>query len=118
MNIWLRDSLTALLRDAPTISADQFGGAAKIAGQLVALALVGQADVGSQEPSIRAGNLARAKTVMRRELTNCELTLQDVATKCGISLRYLHKLFGDDESSAQTYLRTQRLSRAMAVEYW
>lgn len=107
-----RDTLAALQREAFAIGEMQFVAAARSAGELLLLALGGAADVTSNMSSIRAGNLARAKRIIRLRLTDPELSLEGVAQECGISLRYLHDLFRDDGQTAAGYLRRSRLQLA------
>jgi AraC-like DNA-binding protein len=66
----------------------------------------------STESSIRAGNLSRAKRIIRRRLSDPDLTLSDIARECCLSLDYLHRLFRNDGRTMWEYLKSERLQRA------
>jgi len=106
------DTVAALQREAALISNAEFLGAARAAADLVLLGIAGVADLKSEDRSIRASNLARAKRVIRARLMDADLSLSDIATDCGISLRYLHDLFRDDGRTVREYLQEQRLQAA------
>ena len=106
------DTLAALQREASKMSTDEFRVATHAAGELVLLAVAGAADLMSGARSIRASNLARAKRVIRARLADTDLSLSDIASECGLSLRYLHDLFRDDGRTVREYLQGQRLLTA------
>lgn len=106
------DALTALEREAPSMSQEEFATAMRLTGELFLLALAGAGDLMSGASSIRAASLARLKRVIRARLSDPDLTLEDVAGECGVSLRYLHDLFRDDGRTASEFLRCERLQRA------
>jgi AraC-like DNA-binding protein len=54
----------------------------------------------------------RAKDYLGRRLHDPELTLDEVARACAISLRYLHVLFQGEGERPAEYLRRRRLERA------
>ncbi len=62
-----------------------------------------------QSSSVRSAHLLRCEQFIRRHLGDGALTPQQVADGCGISLRYLHKLFEAEGMTVSTYIRTQRL---------
>jgi AraC-like DNA-binding protein len=106
------DTLAALQREASKMSTDEFRVATHAAGELVLLAVAGAADLMSDTRSIRASNLARAKRVIRARLADTDLSLSDIASECGLSLRYLHDLFRDDGRTVREYLQGERLLSA------
>lgn len=88
--------------------------AAKLLGrqlvELLSLALDGQGDVKSGTSSaVRAAHLNRAKGFVRRNLMNGNLSPEKVALACGISKRYLHELFSDENGTVSQFIREQRL---------
>lgn len=114
-----RDGLGGLfvetVRRAHTIPDDPAAG--EILGrqliELLALALDRQADCATPPLSvIRAAHLLRAKKIIRRNLSNSELSPEMVATACGISKRYLHELFNESGSTVTQYIRACRLYAA------
>jgi AraC-like DNA-binding protein len=109
------DTVVALQREAASMSAAEFLGAARAAADLVLLAISGAAELTSQDRSIRASNLARAKRLMRARLGDPDLSLSDIARECGLSLRYLHDLFRDGGHTAREYLQGERLQAARAL---
>jgi AraC-like DNA-binding protein len=109
------DTLLALQREAASMSATEFLGAARAAADLVLLATSSAAELTSEARSIRVSNLARAKRVMRARLGDSDLSLSDIASECGLSLRYLHDLFRDDGHTAREYLQAERLQAARAL---
>jgi AraC-like DNA-binding protein len=45
-------------------------------------------------------------------MSNPDLSPDDVARECGLSLRYLHDLFQDDGRTVREYLQSERLHAA------
>lgn len=102
-----------------TLAADPAPGAeAEVLGrhliELLALALDRRAEVegGGDGSAVRAAHLARAEEVIARNLANPALSPGFVAEACGISLRYLHALFADRETTVAGAIRTARLRAA------
>ena len=106
------DTVASLCREAGRMSAREFLTACNLAGELVLLGLSGAADLTSAMRSIRTSNLARAKRVIRMRMADSDLTLGDIASECGVSLRYLHDLFRDDGRTVREYLQSVRLQTA------
>jgi len=106
------DSLIALERESCKMTAEHFLSAIRAISELAILAVASQTDLPCDSSSVRACNLANAKRVIRRRLTELTLTLLDVATECNLSLRYLHKLFHEDGRSMNEYLMSERLKYA------
>ncbi len=65
----------------------------------------------SNSSTIRAAHLQRAEQFIRDNLANANLNSQLVADSCGISLRYLQRLFAEDDHSIVGYIRDKRLTR-------
>jgi AraC-like DNA-binding protein len=103
------DTVASLCREAARMSSPEFLGACNLAGELVLLGLSGAEDLTSNARSIRASNLSRAKRVIRKRMSDPDLTLDDIARECGVSLRYLHDLFQDDSRTVREYLLDERL---------
>jgi AraC-like DNA-binding protein len=102
----------SLSRDATQMSATEFQAASTIICDLALFAVAGCRDVMTSNRSARAANLAKAKATIKKRLQEFDLTLEDVAAECGISLGYMHKLFRDDEQTAWGYLKRERLQLA------
>lgn len=80
--------------------------------ELLCLTIRGDERVlGSGTSSIRAAHLARAEQVIRDNLKTPDLSPQDVADACGISLRYLQQLFFETDQSINGFIRERRLAR-------
>ena len=45
-------------------------------------------------------------------MADSDLSLEDIASECGLSLRYLHDLFRDDGRTVREYLQGERLHAA------
>ena len=106
------DTVASLCRQAASMSREEFVGACNLAGELVLLGLSGAGDLTSNSRSIRASNLARAKRIIRGRMADPDLSPDDVARECGLSLRYLHDLFQDDGRTVREYLQGERLCAA------
>jgi AraC-like DNA-binding protein len=65
----------------------------------------------SASSTIRAAHLQRAEQFIRDNLANPNLNSQLVAESCGISLRYLQRLFAENDHSIVGYIRDKRLTR-------
>ncbi|MBZ8119273.1 helix-turn-helix domain-containing protein [Roseovarius sp. LXJ103] len=65
----------------------------------------------SNSSTIRAAHLQRAEQYIRDNLANPNLSSQLVAESCGISLRYLQRLFAETDNSIVGYIRDKRLTR-------
>lgn len=92
------------------------GAARQLAGQhlleVLCLALRGDERVmTSQSSVVQAAHLDRAQDFIRRNLKSPGLSPQDVAGACGISLRYLQRLFAASGESVSGHIRDCRLAR-------
>ena len=65
--------------------------------------------------SVRAAHLKRAEEVIRRNLSNPDLSPDLVADACGISKRYLHEIFADANGTVSQHIREQRLIAARCL---
>jgi AraC-like DNA-binding protein len=109
------ETIAALQRSATAMTDDQFTRASRNIGELAMLALDGCGDVYSSAQPLRSANIARAKRIIRAGLTDPDLTLTEIARKCGLSLRYLHDLFRDDGRTLSEYLQGERLKLAHSM---
>ena len=66
----------------------------------------------SSGPCAEPSRLADAKQYMRARLDDTELTLQQVASSLGISLRSLARLFADEGSTPSRWLWSERVDQA------
>lgn len=79
--------------------------------EMLALALDGQQEGPAGAGTVvRAAHLVRAKSYIRSHLQDPRLSPQSVATACGISKRYLHELFTDENGTVSQFIREQRLA--------
>ena len=62
--------------------------------------------------SVRAARLAAVKADIERHLTDGSLTAVTLAARHGISTRYLHKLFEDEEMTYSQFVLDRRLALA------
>jgi AraC-like DNA-binding protein len=65
----------------------------------------------SREGTVRRAHLERAEAFIATNLKDPSLSPARVAEGCGISLRYLQRLFGETGLSISDYIRDQRLAR-------
>jgi AraC-like DNA-binding protein len=61
---------------------------------------------------VRAARLAAVKADIEKHLTDASLTVATIAARHGISARYLHKLFEDEEMTYSQFLLDRRLALA------
>lgn len=106
------EMIVALERTAADMSASDLRGAVSCAGELFLLSLSDSAPLDSDISPVRAGNLARAKRIVRERCADPDLTLKDIAGACGLSLRYLHDLFTNEGCTFRNYLMKERLELA------
>lgn len=80
---------------------------------LLGLALESSADpAASEETAVRAAHLRRIEMFVRRNLGDAALGPATIAAACGVSLRYLHRLFQPTGRSVVEYVRELRLEGA------
>jgi AraC-like DNA-binding protein len=80
------------------------------------LALAIQADervLTSGQSSVRTAHLARIESFVRRHIDDPDLGPDEVAAGCGISVRYLHELLRDTNTTLGQWIRDTRLQAAM-----
>jgi len=65
-----------------------------------------------RDPGVRAARLTAIKADIGRHLTDSSLGVAALAARHGITPRYLHKLFEDDEKTNSQYVLDQRLALA------
>lgn len=79
---------------------------------ILALTLKGDARaLDSSETAVRRAHVARAEAFIRRNLKNPGLASADVAAHCGVSPRYLQRLFAENGQTVTGYIRDCRLAR-------
>ena len=106
-----------VMRSAAARMGEMAPAARKHAGSslvdLFCLAFVEDRDAGeSGSASVRQAHRTRARTFIRRHLAREELDPAAVAAGCGISLRYLHLIFSETETSVAATIREERLQLA------
>ncbi|MDZ3991063.1 helix-turn-helix domain-containing protein [Pseudomonas sp. Teo4] len=65
--------------------------------------------LGSEGSNLSTLHLSRVEHYVRQHLGDPDLTPQAIATACGLSLRYLHKLFASTPYTLGEWVRQQRL---------
>ena len=94
------DSLSS---DAPAVISSQLL-------DLLGLALAGAQGLGeSQETSVQAAHVRRVESYIRRRLGHADLSPVQVAQACGLSVRYLHRLFKSTGQTVTEHIRNLRL---------
>ena len=83
--------------------------------ELFALAVEGdQRAIASEDSGLRQVHLQRVEQYVRERIREPGLNPEQVAAACGISTRYLHKLFQGEEFSISQWIREIRLQGAVA----
>lgn len=82
--------------------------------ELLALALTeeGERDTESGESAVAAAHLRRIKAAIRRRLAEPDVTPALIAADCGLSVRYLHRLFAAAGTTMGRWTVEQRLTEA------
>jgi AraC-like DNA-binding protein len=111
--------LTSYLRAAgdepPPASAVLADAFVRHLADLIALGMAagtGSAELPATAPSVRAARFAAIKADIGQHLTDSPLTVSEIAGRHGITGRYLHKLFEDEETTFRTFVLHQRLDLA------
>lgn len=103
---------TSMAHQVEQIRADQ---AVAVLGrhliELLALSLDQNSDAGTGS-AVRAAHLQRAEAIISRNLANPDLSPGMVADACGISKRYLHEIFADQNCTVSQSIREKRLIAA------
>lgn len=79
---------------------------------LLALVMLDNVDAYSCESATRAAMLARIRKLINARLKDPELDLTGIASAVGISVRYVQSLFQSTGTTAQQFIREQRLRHA------
>ncbi len=105
-------SLSCAIQHADALD-DQVGAASGThLLDLLCLALQNdQRALASNDGPVRRAHLERAEAFINANLKDPALSPARVAEGCGISLRYLQRLFGDTGLTVSDYIRDQRLAR-------
>jgi AraC-like DNA-binding protein len=106
------ETIATLHYTAASMNSAELSAAAHSVAELALYALRDTADVASRLNIASLTNLARAKRIIRSRCTDPDLRLSDIARECGLSLRYLHKLFQNGGPTLWEYLNAERLRRA------
>lgn len=81
--------------------------------ELLALALVeGDRSFESSEGTVASAHLRRIKAAIRRRLHEADVTPARIAADCGLSVRYLHRLFATAGTTMGRWTTEQRLVEA------
>lgn len=105
-------SLHTTIRHLEMIDEVARGAAGTHLTELLCLAIMDDQRVLTSNLSmIRAAHLSRAENFIRENLKDPDLSPGKVAEGCGISLRYLQRLFHESDQSIQGYIRERRLNR-------
>jgi AraC-like DNA-binding protein len=81
--------------------------------ELLALALSeGERGTESGESAVASAHLRRIKAAIRRRLADPDLTPARIAADCGLSVRYLHRLFAGAGTTMGRWTIEQRLAEA------
>lgn len=103
---------TSMAQQVEQVAGDQAGAVlGRHLIELLALSLDRSAEDGAGS-AVRAAHLRRAQAVVTRNLANPDLAPGMVADACGISKRYLHEVFADQNCTVAQFIREQRLIAA------
>ena len=102
-------------RIAPDLRGDEAALLARQLCDLVALMLRGDERACSDDRSLAAAHKRRVLDFIETHYADESLCAETIASRCGISGRYLHKLFHDSGRPAMERLRTLRLEKAHAM---
>lgn len=105
--LMLRSYMTALAE--PGFAAAEFCGTAMLDAGLAMLAGGAHSPLASK-PGVADSQLRTVKGFIRENLSDPELTLTAIAAHHGISVRYLHWLFGRTHHTAAAYILDSRLN--------
>lgn len=104
------DYLAATTRHAETLGGTSAGTVGTQLLDLLSIVLEGAQDPGdSQETSVQAAHLRRIEHYIRAHLSEPDLGPSTIAEACGVSVRYLHKLFRATNRSVADTVRELRL---------
>jgi AraC-like DNA-binding protein len=98
-----------LLRAVEPRTPDATELAAKHLCELTALVLDGRLDRERSGPSIRAARLDLVKSDIMQRLQQSDLSVEEIARRQGVSVRYIHKLFEAEGVSLSEYVRDRRI---------
>lgn len=107
------DMLTSLSSKLGTMTADQFRAIETTLAEFLATSVLSDGDVTMLGgiTGRRAGVLHRISQTIERRLVESELSLTDIASEHGMSVRNLQKLFEAFDKTFSTYVRSRRLER-------
>ncbi|WP_198649937.1 AraC-like ligand-binding domain-containing protein [Zobellella maritima] len=83
--------------------------------ELFSLAVEGdERAIASEDSSLRQVHVQRVEQYIRQHIRSSQLSPESIAHACGISVRYLHKLFEGAELSVGQWIKEIRLQSALA----
>jgi AraC-like DNA-binding protein len=101
---------TSLYQEAPVLTLEE--GASAVAAYLEILCgCVGHRELPGDETSRHPELLSRAEQFIETHLAEPRLGPNEIADAVGISVRHLHRLFLQEESTVAEYIRERRLER-------
>lgn len=104
------DYLAATVRHADSLEGISAGTVGTQLLDLLGIVLEGAKDPGdSQETSVQAAHLRRIEQYIRLHLSDPDLRPATIAQACGVSVRYLHKLFRATNRTVADSIRELRL---------
>jgi AraC family transcriptional regulator, positive regulator of tynA and feaB len=106
-------SFISVFADSADLMDDRsFAAGARHIRDLIALIMLDNVDTYSCESAVRAAMLTRIKKLINARLRDPELDLTGLASAAGISMRYVQSLFQATGTTAQQFIREQRLRHA------
>ncbi|MGV9673003.1 MULTISPECIES: helix-turn-helix domain-containing protein [unclassified Gordonia (in: high G+C Gram-positive bacteria)] len=97
------------------LGAGPVGAVASAMLDVVSAALTYQVPGVSATERAHAEDLRAVQQEMLRHIADPDITLADVADRLGMSVRYVHKLFGDIGVTPRTWLYSKRFERSSAL---
>lgn len=105
-------SLWDRIEEGPLMSAEFEAKAVRHLLDLLATCYATEHSVEAESASVAAARLVSVKQHIECNLRNSELSPASVAAACGISARYLRKLFAAEDDSVTQFIRRRRLEDA------
>jgi AraC-like DNA-binding protein len=107
--------VSAFAESADLMDDHSFVAGARHIRDLFALIMLDNVDTHSCESAVRTATLIRIKRLINARLCDTELDLSGIASAAGVSVRYVQYLFQATGTTAQQYIREQRLRRAAVL---
>ncbi len=103
------DFVRLTARRLPELDAEAAGQLGRQVLDLLGLALARQMPGDSDESAVQAAHRRRIEAHIRKHLGDTELSPAGIAAACGVSVRYLHRLFQPTGRSVTDWIRELRL---------